>query len=155
MRLTRDQSLMAVARVFENRSSCDRNHVGAVISRDGRILATGYNGAPAGMEHCSHETSTTHTFNRVSPVAMLPEGPSKGCRVAIHAEANALAFAARYGLSVEGAELFTTLSPCYECAKLVIAAGLVRVVFDRGYRDPAGTDLLQQAGIPIEVIRAP
>lgn len=157
MRPTRDQTLMKVAYALQDRSSCDRNHVGAVIAMQGRILSTGYNGAPAGMDHCTHETFTVESFNRVSPIALLYEGPprGKGCSIAIHAEANALAFAARYGISVNGAELFTTLSPCYDCAKLIIAAGLVRVVFDRGYREPAGTDLLQSAGIQIEVLRLP
>lgn len=162
-RPTRDESLMSVAKVFESRASCSRNHVGCVIAKDGRILSTGYNGAPAGMPHCDHgyavsmsrKEMTSPIGLRMSPVPLLSEGPGRGCRIAIHAEANALAFAARHGLSVEGAELFTTLSPCYECAKLIIAAGLVRVVFDRGYRDPAGTDLLQQAGLQIEVIRVP
>lgn len=153
MRPTSEAVLMATARVFEDRSTCDRAHVGVVIARDGRIISTGYNGAPAGMPHCEHE-KLTFDLPRVSPVPPLPTAPlDRGCRLAIHAEANAIAYAARHGVSVENATLYTTLSPCYACAQLIISAGLGRVVFHRSYRDPAGTDLLMAADIrvgPIE-----
>jgi dCMP deaminase len=85
---------------------------------------------------------------------VIPEstGLDRGCRVAIHAEANALAYAARHGVSVEGATVYTTLSPCYACSQLIIAAGLSRVVFNRSYRDPAGIDLLRLAGLTVEKV---
>ena len=136
-RPTADQALMRVAYVFEARSTCDRNHVGAVFARDGRIISTGYNGAPAGMEHCVH------------PIIRLS---NEGCKVSIHAESNAIAYAARHGVSLDGATAFVSLSPCYACAQLLISAGLVRVVFDRRYRDEAGIELLMQAGLVVERI---
>lgn len=153
MRPTRDETLMAVAYVFEERSTCHRNHVGAVVSLDGRILATGYNGTPSGMAHCSHEIVAVRGGG-VSRVARLNEGVSlnNGCKEAVHAEANAISFAARHGLCLMGAEVHTTLSPCYACAQLIINAGLVKVTYSRSYRDPSGTDLLQRAGITVECV---
>jgi dCMP deaminase len=153
-----DQVLMAVAYNFEDRSTCDRNHVGAVISRQGRIIGTGYNGAPAGMEHCVHAVTISGSGQgwskpRVSPVPVLnTAGLDRGCRTAIHAEANAIAYSARHGVSIEGATIYTTLSPCYACSQIMIAAGLVRVVYDRSYRDPAGIDLLRRAGLQVDKV---
>lgn len=155
MRPTIDTTLMAVALVWESRSTCDRNHVGAVIAKEGRAIGTGYNGAPAGMPHCDHPLRARSRM--VTPITPLPVGPSPAdvaCRVTIHAEANAIAYAARHGVSIEGATIYTTLSPCYDCSKLIIAAGLVRVVFNRSYRDPAGIDLLRNAGLTVDNMRA-
>jgi dCMP deaminase len=154
MRPTRDKTLMAVAHLFEERSTCDRNQVGAVISLHGRILSTGYNGTPSAMDHCSHhqdEASAAWPI-RISRVPRLSEGASfnNGCKEAVHAEANAIAFAARYGLTIVSAEIHTTLSPCYSCAQLIINAGLIKVTYSRTYRDPSGIDLLERAGIAVE-----
>jgi dCMP deaminase len=147
-----DTTLMGTALLWEARSTCDRNHVGCVIAKDGRTIGTGYNGAPAGMAHCVHSGGMNQIrVPRVSPVPPLEVAPlDRGCRIAIHAEANAIAYAARHGVSLEDATAYTTLSPCYECAKLIIAAGLQRVVFNRSYRDPAGIDLLRQAGLTVD-----
>lgn len=131
MRPTRDETMMVVAETFGKRSTCDRLHVGAVISRNGRVISTGYNGAPAGIPHCYH-----------------PHGELKGgCTQAVHAEANAIAFAARYGVSVEEAELHTTHQPCLNCAMLIVNAGVSRVVFWLPYRLNDGLNLLHSAGI--------
>lgn len=154
-RPTIDTTLMSTALLWEARSTCSRNHVGAVIAKDGRTIGTGYNGAPAGMEHCTHGGNLPGmpAMRRVSPVPMLAESPlDRGCRIAIHAEANAIAYAARHGVSVQDATIYTTLSPCYECSKLIIAAGLVRVVFNRSYRDPAGIDLLRSAAVIVDKV---
>lgn len=149
-RPTIDTTLMGIALMWEARSTCSRNHVGVVIAKDGRHIGSGYNGAPAGMRHCEHGLPA-EVARRVSPVLPLPSAPmDRGCRIAIHAEANALAYAARHGVSVEGATAYVTLSPCYPCSQLIIAAGLIRVVFNRSYRDPAGTDLLRQAGLTVD-----
>ena len=101
---------MQVAEVFATRSTCSRAHVGVVIAREGRILTTGYNGAPAGMAHCNHSPDEVN-----------------GCQNAVHAEANAIAYAARYGISLEGAELYSTFMPCLACAQLVINAGIQQI----------------------------
>jgi len=154
MRPTIDDTLMSIATVWEQRSTCNRNSVGAVISLQGRHIGSGYNGPPAGMPHCDHPV-TTVTFARlnVSPLPPLPASSyDRGCREAIHAEANALAYCARHGVAIEGGTIYTTLSPCYSCSQLIIAAGLVRVVFNRSYRDPAGIDLLRNSGLIVDKI---
>lgn len=152
MRPTIDQTLMSIARAWERRSTCARNHVGTVIAKDGRHIGSGYNGAPAGMPHCIHETIELHKVPGVNIAIPGRLVLGEGCRTSIHAEANALAYCARDGIAVGGATIYTTLSPCYPCSQLIIAAGLVRVVYDRTYRDSSGVDLLRNAGIEVAAI---
>jgi dCMP deaminase len=134
-RTSRDETLMQISEVIgNNRGTCQRLHVGAVISRGGRIISTGYNGRPSGMTHCDHKDD-------------------EPCRLAVHAEANAIAFAARYGVAVEGAEIHTTHQPCLECAKLIVNAGLARVVFWMPYRDDSGLNLLAALGVATMKLR--
>ena len=130
MRPTRDDTLINVAADFARRSTCDKLHVGAVISHDGRPLSTGYNGSPAGMAHCRH-----------LPVSNDP------CVLAVHAEANAIAYAARFGVATVDAEMHVTHSPCYKCAQLIINAGIFKVTWAIAFRDQSGLDLLESAGI--------
>lgn len=156
MRPDIDTTLMAIATIWEDRSTCSRNHVGTVIALEGRHIGSGYNGAPAGMPHCVH-TGSGKAFPKLTPltppgIALQTTGYDRGCKEAIHAEANALAYCARHGVAVQGATAYVTLSPCYACAQLIIAAGLVRVVFNRSYRDPAGIDLLRNAGLTVDKI---
>jgi dCMP deaminase len=133
-RISRDKLLMDVALLFKRRSTCLRRQVGAVLAREGRILSTGYGGAPAGVPHCSEETC----------------GPDKPCIRTIHAEANAVAYAARTGVATDSTTLYCTASPCIECAKLIINAGIVRVVYDEEYRDTGPIILLRSVGIRCE-----
>lgn len=127
-RPSRSDMLMQVAHVISQRSTCNRLKVGALICRDGRVLATGYNGPPSKLPHCQHENGTQ-------------------CDDAVHAESNAIAFAARYGVAVEGAEMYVTDSPCVNCAKIVINAGLSSVYYNSPYRDPSGILLLTRANV--------
>lgn len=129
-RPTRDHALMATARVWARRSTCSRAQVGCVISVDGRILVQGYNGAPAGMPHCTHTADAP-------------------CTIAVHAEANAVAFAAKHGVKLSGAELHSTLAPCTNCAMLIINAGIRRVVYRQPHRDMNGITLLREALISV------
>lgn len=131
-RPSRDKVLMEVAYAFAQRGTCDRARVGATIARDGRVLVTGYNGPPAGLPHCESECLARH---------------SAGCTVAVHAEANAIAYAARHGIGLEGATLYSTHLPCLGCAQLIINAGIAKVYYGTDYRDHSGRLLLQQAGI--------
>lgn len=126
-----DSVLAHMAGVMAARGTCPTAKVGCVVSRDGRVISTGYNGSPAGMAHCSHRAG---------------ESP---CRTAMHAEANAIAYAARYGAALAGATVHTTTSPCLDCARLLINAGIVRVVCGQAYRDLSGVDLLQLAGVEV------
>lgn len=129
-------SLMGVAEVVRKRSSCLRGKVGVVIVRHRRIISTGYNGAPPGMPHCFELGCDVDENNH-----------DAGCQRSIHAEANAIAWAARDGISTSGAQLFTTHSPCLKCAQLILACGISEVFWRREYRLPQGMELLTERGI--------
>ena len=155
--------LMQIASVVAKRGTCSRAQVGAVVSRDGRIIATGYNGAPAGLPHCDHSneffryelghatlegidwTSAPGRIMEIQPM----EVTVSGCTVAVHAEQNAIAFAAKYGLALEGGDLHCTHAPCANCSRSIINAGLKRVFFKIPYRLTEGVELLEQAGLEV------
>ncbi len=133
-RISRDELFMDIAVAFSRRGTCPRASVGAVIVRDKRIIATGYNGAPAGMAHCNE-------------VGCSIDEHRPGCQRAVHAEANAIAYAAREGISLAGSTIYTTHSPCVPCAQLIINAGIEMVVYNVAYRDQRGLELLDEAGL--------
>jgi dCMP deaminase len=137
MRPSRDDVLMDHARLVARRSTCSRLHVGSVASREGRLLVSGYNGAPSGIAHCDHE------------------GSFDPCQRSVHAEANVIAYAARWGIRLMGAELFTTHSPCLSCSQLLVNSGILRVVFSELFRETEGLELLTQAGIMVEHFNVP
>jgi dCMP deaminase len=112
---------MDIARQVATRATCDRKHVGAVVVRDRTILSTGYNGSIRGMPHCDE-------------VGHMME--SGHCVATVHAEANAILQAAKNGVRIEGATLYTTASPCWPCFKLIANSGCVRIVYGEFYRDP-------------------
>ncbi len=137
-----DAYFMRIARVVASRSTCLHRHVGAVIVKGKQIVSTGYNGAPAGQPHCLD-------------IGCAREGVPSGqrselCRGA-HAEQNAINFAARFGISIEGATLYTTHFPCSWCAKSIVNAGIRRVVYAEDYPDPLAKAIL--AGL--EVVHVP
>lgn len=138
-RVSRDELCAEMAAVVAKRGTCGRAQVGALISRDGRILATGYNGPPSGFPHCTDPDGCTDA-DRTDP---------GGCVRAVHAEANAIAFAARHGIATQGADLFCSHLPCKRCAELIINSGIVRVHYTSDYRIKDGEVLLRQAGIDI------
>jgi dCMP deaminase len=115
-----DEYFMAIAAQVATRSTCDRKHVGAVVVRDRMILTTGYNGSIRGARHCDEDGH------------LLEDGH---CVRTVHAEANALVQAARNGVRIEGADIYVTASPCFNCFKLIANAGIVRIVFGEFYRD--------------------
>ena len=129
--------LMSLALLVSKRSTCSRRQVGALAEKDGRVLVTGYNGAPSGFPHCIDREGC-----RVDERG--------GCLDAVHAEANLIAFAAKHGISLEGATVYTTCAPCLDCAKLLINAGIKKVIYMEEYRDTRGKDLLIQAGVKVE-----
>jgi dCMP deaminase len=135
---------MAIASLIGALGTCDRKQVGAVIVRDGRCISWGYNGAPPGLPHCSENL---HGWIGDEELWERSKG-NIGCRNATHAEANAIAAAAKQGISTDGAELYVTVSPCESCARLIIAAGIVRVFYLEAYRKDDGCRILQQASIP-------
>lgn len=138
-----DQTLLDTARVMARRGTCSRRQVGVVIALDDRVCSTGFNGAPRGMTHCVHPSDERSEND-------APTAPT--CSWAVHAEANAVAFAARFGIALDGATLYTTLSPCVVCAQLVVNAGITRVVCAVRYRDATGINLLGEAGVAVEIL---
>lgn len=134
MRIERYEYLMEAAKLAARRSTCNRLQVGAILERDGRVIVSGYNGAPAGFPHCSPDICRME----------------KPCTRTVHAEANCLCFAARHGIPTEGTTMWTTDSPCATCAQLIINAGIKYVVYLREYRDKTPLVLLETAGVSIE-----
>jgi len=149
-RPSREHLLMDTARLWAARSTCSRLHVGCVVARDSRILTTGYNGTPSGMPHCNHDCDCGYPGEGgllFSGKHLSNCNSTKFCTQAVHAEANAIAFAARYGLTLEGAYLYTTHMPCLNCCMLIVNAGIIAVVWDQDYRDESGLKLLEGAGV--------
>lgn len=130
MRISREELLMSIANLVALRGTCSRLQVGAVFSKQGRVLVQGYNGAPAGLPHCSH------TADDDSP-----------CLKSTHAEANGIAFAAKHGIKLADSQLYTTHSPCIPCSHLIINAGVGVVYYVFEFRDISGIDLLKNAGV--------
>jgi dCMP deaminase len=129
-----DQYFMNIAQVVATRSTCPRKYVGAVIVRNRTILSTGYNGSIRGMPHCS---DVGH---------MMEEGH---CVATIHAEANAIIQAARNGVTIEGADVYVTASPCWNCFKQIANAGVRRIVYGEFYRDSRIFDVASHIGIEL------
>lgn len=132
-----DQRYMRMARIWAENSYCKRRQVGALLVKDKMIISDGYNGTPSGFENnCEDESNTSLPY-------------------VLHAEANAITKVARSGNSSDGATLYVTASPCIECAKLIIQAGIKRVVYGEEYRIRDGIELLQRAGIEVCYVAVP
>jgi dCMP deaminase len=138
-----DARFIELAQMVGSWSSCYQSNrkIGAVIVRDRRILTTGYNGAPAGVPSC---VERGECLRRKLGIA---SGTRQEMCYAIHAEQNALIQAAKLGISVQGATLYCTHQPCSICAKLIVNAGIARVVYKEGYPDEFAMDIFSQAGI--------
>lgn len=126
---------MNIVLVVATRSTCDRAHAGAVLVRDKKILSTGYNGAPRNMPHCDQEGHVMENGH---------------CVRTAHAEQNAIIQAAFHGISTEGSILYCSHSPCKICSKIIVNAGIVRVVANMIYRDSTIADFFRVAGIQFE-----
>ena len=132
--LSFDRRYMRMAIVWAENSYCERRKVGALVVKDRMIISDGYNGTPAGFENiCEDENNVTKPY-------------------VLHAEANAITKIARSNNNSEGATLYVTASPCIECAKLIIQAGIKRVVYGEKYRLTDGIDLLERAGITVDYL---
>lgn len=138
-----DEYFMEVAHVVRKRSTCLRRHVGAVLVKDKRILATGYNGAPSGLLHCSETGCMRQKLN-------IPSGERHEICRGTHAEQNAIAQAALLGVSTKDSEIYVTDHPCSVCAKILINAGVKRIVYDGHYPDNLAVEILAQSCIKVE-----
>jgi dCMP deaminase len=149
-RPTWDQYFMTITRQVAERSTCPRAKVGAVIVRDRNILATGYNGAPAGLAHCTDVGCLIYE-------SRAPGGDlESNCYRSIHAEINAITQAAKNGAAIAGADVYVTHSPCIQCLKVLVNTGVRRVFYERPYKLDTLGWLLDQASIElVQVIPPP
>jgi len=139
-----NEYFMAITKMVATRSTCLRRHVGAILVKEKRILATGYNGAPTGLRHCSE-------VGCLRQDASIPSGTRHELCRGLHAEQNAIIQAANHGISIRGATLYCTNKPCVICSKMIINAGVARVYYEDGYDDPLADEMLAEANI--EMVR--
>lgn len=143
MKLSFDHIFMNLANDLAMRSHCVKAHVGAVLVKDTRIISIGYNGPPPHTHNCDEEW----------PGVGCPRDSKGSCSLALHAEENAILYAVKNGANLEGATLYTTLSPCLPCARLIYSAGIKKVLFDRSYAaykgigSDEGVDFLNKFGV--------
>jgi dCMP deaminase len=145
-RPTWDEYFLRLARLVSKRSTCLRRKVGAVLVRDKRILATGYNGAPSGLEHCIDTGCLRDKLG-------IPSGQRHELCRGLHAEQNVLLQAALYGILTKDSSLYITNQPCIICAKMLINAGIKEVVIADGYPDKMAMDFLKEAKIKLRKIK--
>ena len=142
-----DEYFIGMADYVGTRGTCDRGRSGCVIAKEKRIISTGYVGSPPGLPHCDDVGHEMHVITN--------EDGSKSmhCGRTTHAEQNAIAQAARFGVSLEGSSLFCKLVPCYTCAKIIITAGIKRVVASRDYHvSKRSKEILKQAGVQLQIL---
>lgn len=138
-----DEYFMQMAELTAKRSTCLRRQVGAVIVKDRHIIATGYNGAPRGVKHCEEKGGCLRQQLGV------PSGQRHELCRALHAEQNAIIQAATLGQSIEDGAIYVTHQPCVICAKMIINAGIKRIVVREAYPDEMATEILDEAGIRV------
>ena len=134
MRADWHQYFMGIAQQAATRATCPRKHVGAVIVRDRAVLSTGYNGSLRGLPHCEDVG------------CVMEDGH---CVTTVHAEANAILQAAKNGIAIDSAELYTTASPCWPCFKMIANAGIQKIYYGEFYRDERSREVAQQIGIEL------
>ena len=137
-----DSYFMQMAQVVAGRSTCLRRQVGAVLVKDKQILSTGYNGSPSGLQHCDEIGCLRQSLG-------VPSGERHEICRAVHAEQNALVQAAKHGVAITGADLYTTHQPCVLCTKLLINAGIIRVIFTHSYPDQLAVNMATEAGLKL------
>jgi dCMP deaminase len=146
-RPTWDEYFMNIAKTVAKRATCDRGRTGSVIVKNKQILTTGYVGSPKGIPHCDE------IGHELQEVVGEDGKPRMHCIRTTHAEQNALMQAAKHGIPVDGATAYMIMEPCYACAKMLVNAGIVRVVADKRYHGAAKTrDLLKKADVALEVL---
>lgn len=134
---------MSITKMVAKRSTCLRRQVGAVLVKDRRILATGYNGAPARLRHCE-DVGCLRQDNSI------PSGERHELCRGLHAEQNAIIQAAYHGIPISGSTLYCTNKPCVICSKMLINAGIKKIVYEEGYNDALADQMLNEAGIELE-----
>lgn len=141
-----DTYFLQIAGLVSRRSTCLRRRVGALIVKDKRILATGYNGAPSGVEHCEKTGCLREKLK-------VPSGERHELCRGLHGEQNVLLQAALHGVSVKGGVLYCTNQPCAICAKMIINAGIKEIVIADGYPDRFAVGFLEEAGVKVRKVK--
>lgn len=137
-----DDYFMKMAQVVSERSTCLRRQVGAVLVKDKQILSTGYNGSPIGLKHCAEVGCLRQKLQ-------IPSGERTEICRAVHAEQNALVQAAKHGVEIDGAILYTTVQPCVLCTKMIINAGIKRVIYAEPYPDTLAQQIAEEAELEL------
>ncbi len=145
VRPTWDEYFMAIVDDVATRSTCCRRKVGAILVKDKRVIATGYNGGPTGLAHCLDIGCLRQKLN-------IPSGQQHELCRGVHAEQNAIIQAARYGVHTDGSVLYCTTQPCAQCTKMLLNAGVKEIVFRDGYPDGLALELLQESGLPFRKV---
>jgi len=145
-RISWDEYFMQIASLVAQRSTCVRRHVGAVVVKDKRMLATGYNGAPSGIRHCSE-------IGCLREKLKIPSGQRHELCRGLHAEQNAIIQASLYGVSVRDSVFYITNQPCIICAKMIINAGIGEIVILDGYPDEMAMRFLKEAAVKIRKMK--
>jgi len=143
-----DEYFMMLADVVKKRADCIRGINGAIIIKDQRIMATGYNGTPHKIKNCSQGGCVRCQQRNKGEIK---RGENEESCVCIHAEQNAIIQAAYLGISTKGATLYSTANPCSTCAKMIINAGIIKVVCQMEHHDLAGVEILKKAGVKVEI----
>ncbi|ACM21023.1 deoxycytidylate deaminase [Geotalea daltonii FRC-32] len=138
-----DEYFMGITHLVAKRSTCLRRQVGAIIVKDKNILATGYNGAPSGVSHCLDVGCLREKLG-------IPSGERHELCRGLHAEQNAIIQAAKHGTGIEGSTLYCTTMPCIICSKMIINAGIKRIVFEMGYPDQLAEEMIRESGIIVD-----
>ncbi len=141
-RPTWNKYFIGIALDVSTRATCTRRKVGAVIVKDNRILSSGYNGAPSGIDHCDKTGCLREKLN-------IPSGERAEICRGVHGEQNAIIQAAYYGISIKGSILYCTDSPCFICAKMIINSGIQKIYYLNEYPDKMSFDMLKEAGIKV------
>lgn len=137
-----DSYFMQIAQLVASRSTCMRRQVGAVIVKDKQILSTGYNGSPSGLKHCGEVGCLRQVLN-------ISSGERTEICRAVHAEQNALLQAARHGVAIEGADMYTSVQPCVLCTKMIINTGIKRVIYASPYPDSMAMKIAEESGLEL------
>ena len=138
-----NEYFMSITKMVARRSTCLRRQVGAILVKDKRILATGYNGAPSGLKHCEEVGCLREDTS-------IPSGQRHELCRGLHAEQNAIIQAAYHGFSIRGATLYCTNKPCVICSKMLINAGIKKILYEDGYDDQLADQMLTEADIEVE-----
>jgi len=152
-----DNLMIQTAFIWSKASSCERRQVGAVLAKDNRIIAIGYNGTIAGMDNCCEEVCMACHGQGIASYSDEPK-PCEHCQgkgiitsdLVLHAEQNVIAFCAKEGIPTKNTTLYITTSPCKQCAKLIAQAGISRVVYSEKYKDTSGINFLEKCEITVE-----